>query len=122
MKTPARRRKATPATPAPPATDWRAVEAATSAWEGWRITGEDLDRVAAFFETRRAKRLHEEIIAFQSALLDGLKRFDWTETDAATLFGVLALATYLRETRDSFPPGDPPTPQTVGSSCSSASS
>lgn len=95
--------------PARSATDWRAVEAATSRWDGLRITEDDLDRVAAFFETRRARHLHGELVSFQDMLLEALRSFDWTETDAALLFGIMATTAHLLKTRDNgFPPGFPP--------------
>ncbi len=105
IKSKRRRRPDVPAS-APRVPDWRTAEAAGQAWAGLRITEDDLDRVADFLVTGRAPRLHGELVAFQAGLLQALEVFDWTEIDAATLLGLMSIATHLHVAHDrGFPPG-----------------
>jgi hypothetical protein len=85
-----------------------AVERGVAAWDSLRITEGDLDRVRDFLQTRRAPRLGADMVAAQNAIADALRDFDFADTDAADLLGLVMLADSLRRVRDTVPVQDAP--------------
>jgi len=78
--------------------------------EAWRrlpaLSEADLDRVAAFLRTERARRHHVSLIAFERELRAALPGFDWTAVDVAALLGLIVVAAGVIDTRDNgFPSG-----------------
>lgn len=88
------------------AANWTAIEAATEAWRGLRITHEDLDRVAVFLQTQRARQLHGGLVEIQTTLQRELRSLDWTQFDPAVLLGLRVISEHLLAARDhGFPAG-----------------